>query len=284
MDHSPAVGKGDRVTDFLENREQRGQGIFGDRPRQVVRDQIEHLSQRDAPDEFHRVEDLVVFIDAQFVHGHDIRVLELAGDFRLGNEAGDVVRRSGIEHDLHRHVALDGGLSGGENGAHPALGHDSADVIFPVAQEFLRQNLPDDGRMRGQRLTRTRDGSQPVEFDRGQTHLDSLIGPKARAFGDSIAIDESAIRTAEVLDERVIGIDRQPRVLARDPVHIDLEMAIFLPADEVLAQRDGPSHDFHAVLGDDYFRLGFSHRATPLSNRVCRASFKPHFSGQTRRA
>ena len=45
---------------------------------------------RDAADHLHRVEKLALLIDAELVDGDDVRVVELAGDLRLLDEAQHV--------------------------------------------------------------------------------------------------------------------------------------------------------------------------------------------------
>ena len=124
VDHALAVGEGDGVAHFLENGEQRGQRIFLHRLRHAFGEQFEHFAQRDAAHHFHGVKGLAVFIDAQLVDGDDVRVLELAGDLGLGDEAREIIRAGAIEHHLHGHAALDGRLLGIEDRAHAALRDD----------------------------------------------------------------------------------------------------------------------------------------------------------------
>ena len=57
-----------------------------------------------------------------------------------------------VEHHLHGHAALRGRVARVENRAHAALGHDFADVVFLVPQEFLRQEP-----LHGRGLRRERD-------------------------------------------------------------------------------------------------------------------------------
>ena len=53
---------------------------------------------------------------------------------------------------------------------------------------------------------------QPAEFDGGRADLDFLVGPEPRGFLDGVAVDESAVAAAEILDQGMIEIHRELRV------------------------------------------------------------------------
>jgi hypothetical protein len=53
------------------------------------------------------------------------------------------------------------------------------------------------------------------------------------------AIDEDPVAAAEILDDEFEGVERQPRVMARDEVRIDHHRARDIAADDVFTVLDG---------------------------------------------
>ena len=105
MDDSLAVRKCDRVAHLLENREQHAERVLFQSPARARLDELQHIVQRDAAHEFHRVEDLLLLVHAEFIDGHNVRVLELAGDLRLLDESHQLLLRARVQHHLHRNLA-----------------------------------------------------------------------------------------------------------------------------------------------------------------------------------
>lgn len=94
------------VADFLKNDEQRGERIFGERVL-VPRFQLaQHVVQRRALHEFHRVEEPSLLVGAHVVNGHDVRMRELPEHAGLLQETLFLLL-AGLpaQHHLHRHTA-----------------------------------------------------------------------------------------------------------------------------------------------------------------------------------
>ena len=91
VDHAAAVRVGDGVADVGEVREELEPLGQGPRLRQL-------LLQRDAADQLLRVVGGAVGVEAQLVDGHDVGVLELAGDAGFADEA----RRRGLRGAARR--------------------------------------------------------------------------------------------------------------------------------------------------------------------------------------
>ena len=97
------------------------------------------MIEKSAEASLHGAVRMAVFIHAQLLHRGDAGMLKLAGELRLVEEADKVVGRITVEHHLHCHGVLDGGVLRINDRAHAVLRDDFADVVFFFAQEFLRQ-------------------------------------------------------------------------------------------------------------------------------------------------
>jgi hypothetical protein len=253
MDHALAVRKGEAVADLLENGEQRRERVFLHRLGHALREELEDLFERDAAHELHRVERLIVLVHAQLVNRHDVRVLELAGDLRFLDEAGDVVGGTVVEHHLHRHGAADRRFLRVEDRAHAALRDDSADVVFLLALDFLGQKLAHRCRRGRERDIRRRLRLHPAQLDGGRADLDFLPRPQLRRFGDRLAIDRGAIGAGEVFDEHLVVIDDELRVLARDELGLELDIRLRPPPEHIVPRRHHPPDEHVAAFAHDDF-------------------------------
>ena len=125
MDHPAGVGVGHRLRDGREDRQEPGQ--FVGRPR-ASREQV---GQRLAFHQLHAEERPAVGEGAQLVDRHHARVLELAADLRLLDEAADqvgLVAEVGPQ-DLDGDIATQVGVSALEDGAHAAAGDLAVDAV-----------------------------------------------------------------------------------------------------------------------------------------------------------
>jgi len=260
VNDSLAVGEGNGVADLLKDDEQMGEGVFGDRLGLLHEEIVEHLAQRDAAHVFHGVKDALLIIDAQFVDGDDIRVLELAGDLGLGDEAHHVVGRIALEHDFHGDVALDGDLAGVEDRAHAALGDYVADFVFLFAQEFRGQELAQgvtpgaEGKQRGGRSGQPANGQR----DAGAEH-NWLVRAQDGDGGDALAVDESAVGTAEILDQALGFLDRQARVHPGDQRRFDAHIGLGAATDDVRAGKNRADFTGGVFALDGEMSLGQAH-------------------------
>ncbi len=118
MDHAIAVREGDGVADLLKNGEQNAQRVSFDRGLGPLSHKVQRFLQGDPAHEFHRVIELAVLTDTQFMDRNDIGVLELAGDSRLCDETHEIIGAVPIAHHFHRHLALDARLVSVEDRAH----------------------------------------------------------------------------------------------------------------------------------------------------------------------
>ncbi len=186
-------------------------------------------------------------------------MVELAGDLGLVDEAQEVVGGIRVEHHLHGDGAADGGFLGVEDGTHAALRDDSADVVFFLPQELLRQHALHDLGGRGERHVGGGLGLQPVQLDGGGADLDFLVGPQPRVPGDGLAVHERAVAAAEVFDEGVVEIERELRVPAGDEVGVHADVAVGVAAEDVNAGRKDVAAVFGAGDCDEDFGLGSGH-------------------------
>src|SRR2546421_9439393 len=86
------VSIGDRIADLEKNLETFFQSIArSGRTKRIAKPDVEAYSL----DELHREIGNAVFGHRELVHGHDVRVLELAGHLRLGDEPLPVHRHRG---------------------------------------------------------------------------------------------------------------------------------------------------------------------------------------------
>ena len=117
MNHAAGVGEGHRVGHAQQDAQVLVELLL-----------VDHLVPRRAVDALHRVEQRAFVVRAQVVNRHDVRMVELAGDDRFGDELvalvlADLGRR--LEH-LHGHGAGDRRLMGRVDHAHAAFADDVA--------------------------------------------------------------------------------------------------------------------------------------------------------------
>ena len=112
VDHAAGMGEGDRVGHAHQNPQVLGQRLLAD-----------DLRPGRAADPLHGVEQRAQLARAQVVDRHDVGVVELAGDDRLGEELVAVVALVGelVPQHLDRHGAVDRRLAGGIDHAHAAF-------------------------------------------------------------------------------------------------------------------------------------------------------------------
>ena len=123
------MGVGHRLTQLLEDREV---------PRTVlgrVRPAFEQGRQGAATDQLHRDVETGVGEPAQLVNRDDARVLELAGDLRLLDEATDHLGAVAVllEDDLDGHVAADIDVAALEHDAHASAGDLAEELYAPAS-------------------------------------------------------------------------------------------------------------------------------------------------------
>ena len=111
MHHVARVGKGHGVADLVQDLQVLRQRLAADDARPGS-----------AADAFHRVEQGARLIPAQVVDGHDVGMVQVARDDRLGQKrvALALALAAGAEH-LDGHDAVDRSLAGGIDHAHAAL-------------------------------------------------------------------------------------------------------------------------------------------------------------------
>ena len=265
MHDAHRVRVGDAVADLLEDREQRRERKSFDCILLAFADAAEHLLQRGALHVFHRVEDLAVFIEAELVHRDDVRVLELPGELRLVHEAQHVLARklAGCLDDLHRDVAHDAEVARLVHHAHAAAADGAEHLVFFPLQNGAHRREAELGipQRRGEHLGGLR--LQPDKKSRiADLHL--LVRPHARGELDPHALDEHAVCRTEILDGQLVALEIQPRVVPRDALGINADLAALIASDDVLtvAQRefgDVLIADVHHHLRFD-FHLRLLHR------------------------
>jgi len=259
MNHAPAVREPDRVADFLENGEKAGERIPGPLAGTAPGDDLEDLSQRRPLDHFHGVENLIVFIDAQFVEGHDIRMFELAGNLRFLDEAHQCLRPGIRQHHFHRDGAPRRRLVGIEDRAHSALGNEAADLVLSLAQKLRRKGAAHDGSLGREREVIVALHFFTMRFDDGFPDLDFLIRPDPHAILDDPTVDENTVFGAEVLDQQLAKIDRKLRVPGGNPVAFHDNIGVLPGADDIVPRRDSAPQDFDALHANDNQCLGNQH-------------------------
>ena len=264
------------VADLLEDRQQGAERILLDRLLPAIANPAQHIVQGRALDELHRVENLALVIDAQFVNGDDIRVLQLARELGLVDETQHVLAGKLVAgfHHLHGHGAANPQVARLEDHAHPAPVDRGDHLVFLFlelvphlgqAEVLVPQRL---GELLGRRF------AQPDEQAR-RADLHLLIQPHPRGQLHLDALDEDAVAAAKILDDEFVSIEGQPRMVAGNEIGIDRERAGGIAPDDVLAVLD-------RVLGfelladvNEYFRLDFIRRHV----RIGRLRFR-HYRGQ----
>ena len=131
------------VADLLEDRHQRAERVLLDHLLALVPQPAQHFVEGDALDVLHRVEGLAVFIDAEFVNGHDIRVIELPGELRFVDEAEHIFpgELGAGFHDLHCHGAPDAEIARLHDHAHAAA-RDRRDDLVLASVSYARIRAP----------------------------------------------------------------------------------------------------------------------------------------------
>ena len=133
MDHAAGVGEGHRVGHAQQDAQVLVELLL-----------VDHLVPGRAVDALHRVEQRACVVRAEVVDRHDVRVVELAGDDRFGDELvalllADLGR--GLEH-LHGDGAGDRRLMGRVDHAHAALADDVQQLVVGHFGERLRAAAP----------------------------------------------------------------------------------------------------------------------------------------------
>ena len=92
-----------------------------------------------------------------------------------------------------------------------------------------------------------------ADFERDVgAEADALVREKARGFRDGLVVDEGAVAAAEVFDQQVVVVDREPRVPAREQRRVRAEIDAGLAPDDVFAGRQrGPRQLGAGVAEDD---------------------------------
>ena len=210
---------------------------------------------------FHGVEKLPLLIDAEFVDGDDVRVVELGGDLRLLDKAEHIGLAAGVEHDLHGDGALGGVLPRVEDRAHAAVSDDAADSVALFRQQLVRQ-VPTDCRLRGrQRDVLLARRALSADLDRHVAEANGLVRKKARGLvrGERLLVDEGAVAGAEVFEEEAVVIDREARVTAGEEWGVGANLRIVAASDGIFARRQGHVREFCSLVSEDDLGEGDVH-------------------------
>ena len=143
VDHPSGVRVGHRLRHLLEDAQGPRQPVGRRRPGgQQLREGL-------APDQLHREERPAVGEGAQLVDRHDARVLELAADLRLLDEAADHLGAAAevVAEDLDGDVAAEVGVAALEHLAHAAAGDLAVDAVADRRVGGGPVGRPDDGRL-----------------------------------------------------------------------------------------------------------------------------------------
>ena len=182
---------------------------------------------RDAAHELHRVERLTVLIHAQLVDGDDVRVLELAGDLRLVDEAREVVGRRAVEHHLHRHAALRWRL----RCASRIAPMPPCATTPPMSYFFSRSNSSGSSRCTAAALGASETSGGGMRLHAGAARWSprrSGFSGSAKAACDSVTgwpLTKVPLLLPRSSMSDVIVIDRELRVPPRDQLDLDLHLA-----------------------------------------------------------
>ena len=109
-------------------------------PARILAEFVQHLGQASAADHLHGKEKPLAGVDTQFMDGHDVRVLELAGDLRFLDEARFLARVGLIEQVLDGDFPANVAVHGAQNRAHAAAGNFLGDDVALAVLATLLQN------------------------------------------------------------------------------------------------------------------------------------------------
>ena len=222
MHDALGVRKGDGVTDLLKNGEQGAERILFDRLLPPIANPAQHIVQGRPLDELHRVKNLALVIDAQFVNRDNIRMLQLTGELGFVDESQHVLAGKLIAgfHHLHGHGAANPQVARLEDHTHPTPVDRGDHLVFLFLElvPHLRQAEILVPQRLGELLGRL--FAQPDEQAR-RADLYLLIQPYARGQLHLDPLDEHAIATAQIFDDQLVGIEREPRMMAGDEIRID---------------------------------------------------------------
>ena len=140
MQHALAVGEGDGVADFAENRQQAVERVvaegFGHLFAQIGEDGVE----RAAFDPLHRIEQRLAVLPHDVVDGHDVGMRQLGQYLGLAQKtlphAGVRVRLQ--QHDLDGHGAVELGIMCLQHTAHATGGDLRAELVVLHAERRWR--------------------------------------------------------------------------------------------------------------------------------------------------
>ena len=118
--HAPPVGVGDGLADLQERGQQPVGGPGGEGLGLTGSELVQDVPQRATAHQLHDEEELAVGADPQVVHRHDVGVVELSGNARLGHEPGELTtpRAVGIAQGLDGHGPAKLGVQGLQDHAH----------------------------------------------------------------------------------------------------------------------------------------------------------------------
>ena len=239
MHHPLGMRERHGIADLLKNGDQRAERIFFQHRLTPVPQPSQHFLERDALHIFHRVKRLAMLIGSEFVHGHDIRVLELTGELRFVHKTQHVFPRKLIVrfHHLHRYRPPDAEIAPLHHHAHPTAPDRRDDFVFLPREHFAHRREPEIfvGKRRAQLCGGG--GGKPDEQTRS-SDLHFLIIPHARRDLHFHAVDEDAVARSEILNDQLIRAETQPRVMPRNRVRFDDDVATRIPPDDVFAVLD----------------------------------------------
>src|SRR5262245_39674339 len=79
---------------------------------------LKDVGQAPALDHLHREEAAAIHVDAELMNGHDVGVLQLAGDLCFFEEADSLAIVGLVEEELDGDLAVNVRINGAEDGAH----------------------------------------------------------------------------------------------------------------------------------------------------------------------
>jgi hypothetical protein len=137
VEDAARVREVDRLRDLQQDLHEAGEGVAGRRLRVASAQPGEDVRERAAAHVPHRAERSTV-VDDERVEGDHVRVLELAQDPHLVEEARAAARVVALDH-LQRDLAAERRVPRDEDGAHPALGEELHDVVPHLASGLARR-------------------------------------------------------------------------------------------------------------------------------------------------